>query len=195
MLFKVDKSDFNFLRISILFILLLFAFEACVDAEPPNPPEIIYPPEPPSLEELYPYECEFVDIDDSPDAKWNGDELEIVRACEDERYKTIEEIENNLKGEWELIGHYTDCWHVGADDQPCGYLWFEDKEVVVDFHDAFIDTLYRTSWEIDEKHGELTLIFDYPLWQTYRLNSFCDSHISRVYNGDDFYILIYEKRD
>ena len=75
-------------------------------------------------------------------------ERSIMLKCSEDKLTLKEEIEKNLIGEWKLIGFASGSTKLNT--QPCIYLQFSEKEVIVESRNIEIDTIARYPWEIEE---------------------------------------------
>ena len=94
------------------------------------------------------YDCTFEQNDENMDGLIDDNERAIMNECRENAFTSKVEIENNLIGEWELIGH-GEGW-VPRISQPCGYLTISMDELVFEFTNAWIDTITTHSWTIKE---------------------------------------------
>ena len=95
-----------------------------------------------------PYVCTFVQNDSDMDGWIDDTERSIMDDCFQNSLNSKTEIENNLIGEWELVGH-GQGWFPQV-SQPCGYLTFTADELTFDFNDGHIDTITTHTWELEE---------------------------------------------
>lgn len=98
-----------------------------------------------TLPELSP-NCPFTD-NSNEDGNIVADEYELMQYCMDNRIITAEEISNTILGTWEIIGH-GDGWVPLT--QPCGSAEFSASEVVIEFENAYYDTVTSHTWEVVE---------------------------------------------
>jgi len=130
---KIPLSPFGFLL--ALSILALIA-TSCSDDDIP--------------EVTYTYDCEFVQNDADMDGIIDDTEKAIMEECMEDKFTSKSDIESNLIGEWELIGH-GEGW-IPTVSQPCGYITITNDELVYAFENAYVDTTITHTWEIED-HG------------------------------------------
>ncbi|PHN01626.1 hypothetical protein CRP01_36005 [Flavilitoribacter nigricans DSM 23189 = NBRC 102662] len=94
------------------------------------------------------YECVFTQNDASMEGLIDETERSLMEACLENRLTTKTEVENNLIGEWELVGH-GEGW-IPSYSQPCAYLNIEAGSLSFQFTNAFRDTLATYAWEVME---------------------------------------------
>ena len=94
------------------------------------------------------YACQFEQNDGDEDGLIDEEERGLMEECTSQSLKSISSIEDNLIGEWELIGH-GEGW-VPTVSQPCGYLIFTKDVLRYTFRSAYTDTVMSVSWEIEE---------------------------------------------
>jgi len=92
-------------------------------------------------------DCEFVQNDADMDGLIDENERTLMDECRTNALTSKSEIENNLIGEWELIGYGT-AW-VPSLSQPCGTLTFTEEELIFEFQNNSIDTTYQLTWEVE----------------------------------------------
>ena len=91
--------------------------------------------------------CEFVQNAADMDGLIDENERNLMDECRMNAFTTKGEIENNLIGEWELIGH-GEGW-IPSISQPCAYLTFTEEELTFEFQNNNIDTTYQLTWEVE----------------------------------------------
>jgi len=94
------------------------------------------------------FDCEFEQIDENMDGAIDDQESELMQLEIDEAYNFKNEIEENLIGEWILVGHA--AGFIVTESQPCAYLIIEENELTYKFENATIDSIYTSEWEIKE---------------------------------------------
>ena len=93
-------------------------------------------------------DCEFVQIDENMDGLIDEIERSIMNTCLQNPLLTAVDVENNLIGEWKLIGH-GEGW-IPTISQPCAYIVIKQDELILKFSNAIMDTTISTTWEIEE---------------------------------------------
>ena len=123
------------------------------------------------------YDCEFVQNDDDMDGLIDDNESAIMQDCYDNRFTSKSEIEANLIGEWELIGH-GQGW-VPTISQPCGFITITEDNLYFEFENSTIDTATVHTWEVNSApSGIFTLELD-PIsnLDALFLYVFCDEYM------------------
>lgn len=126
---------------TILSSLLLLAIFSC-KKEPI--PQIDTPEEPTNT--LPDYNCTFEQNDEDMDGLINDVERALLDDCRNNEFTSKSEIEANLIGEWELIGH-GEGW-IPRVSQPCSYITITAEELIFQFESGYLDTLTTHTWEI-----------------------------------------------
>jgi len=99
-------------------------------------------------DESYSYDCEYKENKLGKEGLVDDTELAFIKECNENAFKSKEEIENNLIGEWELIG-FGSGWQESA-SQPCIYIKFAENEMLIDITNADGNKVINNSWFIDE---------------------------------------------
>ena len=164
---------------SILIVLILFSACNKTDTNP----------------DVIPYDCEFVQNDADRDGLIDEDERAKMVECSANAFTSKEEIENNLIGEWELIGH-GEGW-VSTISKPCGYIIFSEKELTYEYKDANIDTTYQLEWTIKELNGARGTSFGLEIVSGNPIGlvggNFCEKYIFSDSTPFDGNMYLYEK--
>jgi hypothetical protein len=92
--------------------------------------------------------CDFVQNEDNLDGLLDEEEEALVVECIEDRLNSIEDIEDNLIGEWELIG-YSDHRNPSY-SQPCAYIVITQNTLTFEFENAEKDTIASYSWAVQE---------------------------------------------
>lgn len=141
------------------------------------------------------YDCTFEEIDDNRDGEYDDTEIAIVDECRDNAFTSKVEIENNLIGEWQLVG-YIAGW-IPTHSQPCSRIIISEEELILEYTDAYTDAVTTYSWEIRETNAagnqQFSLITT-PYSTTAAMGLFCDNYMySSVAAPDDADLYIYQK--
>ncbi len=132
------------MRYNVLILaLILFVFTSCDKNKEENIVEV--------------FDCEFVQNDENQDGLIDEEESELMQDCVDNAFDSKNEIEENLIGEWIMVGH-GEGWLANA-SQPCAYIVFEEDELIFKFENGSVDTLVTLSWEINEAQSPSSSIF------------------------------------
>ena len=108
------------------------------------------------------HSCVFEQNDEDMDGLIDATERSIMDQCSENAFTSKSEIEDNLIGEWELIGH-GEGW-IPTKSQPCAYVTITADELTFEYESAGTDTTTMHSWEIEEVNGSGGTFF--------RLNTF-----------------------
>jgi len=140
------------------------------------------------------YDCVFVQIDEDMDGVIDDEERALMEECSSNAFDTKDQIEQNLIGEWELIGH-GEGW-VHKISQPCGYLIISEEEAALQYEDGYRDTTSYHSWEIEVlelqsgKQFSLKLSdYDYPFY----INQFSENYMFGDGTPADGNMYLFEK--
>jgi hypothetical protein len=126
----MSRSFSKFLHLNVIFCLLLFI--SCKKDEVTTPRN----------------NCEFIQNDADLDGRIDDVESRLLDNCEASKLTSKNDIEANLIGEWELVGH-GEGW-VATFSQPCSYITITDDELIFDYHDNFLDTITTHQWSVKE---------------------------------------------
>lgn len=92
--------------------------------------------------------CVFEQVDEDMDGLIDDSERAIMDECMSNELTSISDIEQNLIGEWELVGH-GEGW-VPKISQPCAYLTISSESLTLDFHNSYTDTITNHTWEVEQ---------------------------------------------
>ena len=174
---KAKFEKMKHLNSTMVFIIPFFLLFACNDNSEITNIEINPEPE----FELN-TDCEFVENEDTTDGLMDETERNIIRDCRESPLTSNSAIENNLIGEWELIG-FVDGWHHDV-TQPCGYIKITKDELIFDFKDEYIDSVFVHQWEIENLW--LKVDPENPLLSMF---TFCDQFMYGSYSDFGSYAL------
>ncbi len=162
-------------------LVLLFLFSGCEKTDA-NPGAI-------------PYDCEFVQNDADRDGIIDEDERAKMEACAENAFTSKEEVESNLVGEWELVGH-GEGW-LPVISQPCGYILISETELTFQYQDATIDTIYQLEWIIEESdwQGRTSFALKIPSGNPVGLSAgkFCKQYMYADATPRDGNMYLYKK--
>ena len=129
------------------------------------------------------------------DGEIDDNERMIMLECHENRFTTKSEVEENLIGEWEIIGHGAG-WSIN-EPQPSGFLTITEDELFFEFKintTEFIDT---AQWEIvDTVHlGEDVFLLETTpeLHKASSMVIFCENYMYRNDVPFDGHMYLYEK--
>ncbi|MBK7221346.1 MAG: hypothetical protein IPH94_08465 [Saprospiraceae bacterium] len=147
------------------------------------------------VEEINAYgnDCVFEQIDDNMDGLIDENERIIMSECLETPLKSKNSIENNLIGDWKLIGH-GEGW-LPTISQPCGYLTITENELTFQFKNGHIDTVSTHSWKIEEVNNglnfKLNIIHEYV--EGLFINQFCENYMYGDATPSDGNMYLYKK--
>jgi len=107
------------------------------------------------------HDCIFKQDDNDMDGLIDDAERMIMNACMENLLLTKSSIENNLIGEWELIGH-GEGWTPNK-SQPCGYIIISQDELTFEFKNEHIDVVSTHQWDIEEINSNEELFFKFNI--------------------------------
>lgn len=141
------------------------------------------------------FDCEFMQVDGDNDGLIDEDEAEFMQLCINEVYDSKEEIEDNLIGEWILVGH-GEGW-VSTISQPCAYAIFEKDVVTYKFENASVDTIITIEYEIKESQSPSSKIFSIDVGDLFvdglRITQFSPMYMFGDATARDGNMYLYEK--
>ena len=140
-------------------------------------------------------DCAFEQIDENMDGIIDETERSIMKDCLDNIFSSKSIIENNIIGEWSLIGH-GEGW-VPSVSQPCGYIKITTEELIFKFQNAYIDTMITSGWEIEDVSTGLfdafKLKIDSEFQEGLGMTNFCEQFIYVDATPSDGNMYLYEK--
>ena len=123
-------------------------------------------------------------------------ERAIMTECSANLLTSKIDIEQNLIGEWQLIGHGTTLFQTFP--QPNIYLTISEDELIFDYKNTNTTRLDTISWEIEEYNssaGQSFLMNVTPNYTELVLFQFCENYMfgetSSINDGGNMYL--YEK--
>ncbi len=137
------------------------------------------------------YDCEF---DFRADGAIDEEERGIMDECMRQSLTSREDIERNLIGEWELIGH-GEGW-VTSTPEPCGYLIFSEDQLILEIESIYRDTVSSHEWTIEEVGNNLGSRFHLriePYAHELGITTFCESYMYGNFTPVDGNMYLYEK--
>lgn len=158
-------------------LLLLATFSCKKDQVTPTetPQEPIETPEEPT-DTVPEYNCTFEQNDEDMEGLIDDTERELMVTCNDNKLTSKSEIEANLIGEWELVGH-GEGW-VPRLSQPCSYITITEEELILQFENGYLDTLTTHTWEITAHNtGNFSLEFTPNDNAGIFINVFCEDYM------------------
>ncbi|MFK7951339.1 MAG: hypothetical protein AB8B73_00730 [Ekhidna sp.] len=149
------------------------------------------------------YDCVFEQIDENMDGLLDNTERMLQEECYRDRLLSKSSIENNLLGEWELIGHAL-SWNGEKISQPCGYITIEKSQLIYQYNDQFGDTVFVRQWEIlegidyrDNQYFYLETFVNDPEAIDYSkglsISNFCEKYMYEDQTPWDGNIYLYKK--
>ncbi len=138
-------------------------------------------------------DCVFEQIDENMDGLIDPTERTIMQLCRDNLLVTKREVEENLIGEWELVGFGTGWFSTLS--QPCGFIEISENDLTFHFTDSQIDTVVTSQWAILEFNGQaqFQLETDVNLYSINFINQFCRDYMFVDATPSDGNMYLYEK--
>ncbi|MEM6316928.1 MAG: hypothetical protein AAF960_04620 [Bacteroidota bacterium] len=171
----------NILSCCIL-VIFLIVVGACGDGEYLNP--------------RADYDCTFVQNDRTMDGLIDDTEQAIMRSCTRNALTSKMAIEQNLIGEWELVG-FGHGW-VARTSKPCGYLTVTKSDLTLELKTNDTDTIITQAWKIegtiwgDKKQFRLNLLGDNYVHEI-AMTQFCDEYMFSNFTPSDGNMYLYQK--
>jgi len=136
--------------------------------------------------------CVFVQNDALMQGLIDNDERQIMDECLANRLTSKSEIEANLIGEWELVGH-GEGW-VPTVSQPCGYVTISADELIFDFDSGHYDSVTLHTWELVEQQNQFFALEASPvIGARFYMNIFCDEYMYSDATPVDGNMYLYQK--
>lgn len=92
-------------------------------------------------------DCVFIQNDLDLDGRIDDVEANLIAECSGNLLTTKAAIEENLIGNWRLIG-YANGWQQTS-SQPCAFISITENELIFSFENATINTTSTHQWEIE----------------------------------------------
>ncbi len=126
-------------------------------------------------------------------------EWAIMNDCTENAFTSKNEIENNLIGEWKLIGHGEGWVHTIS--QPCAYVTVLDDALILEYESGYsnvyyVDTVTLHSWQIEEVNwsgGQYFNLTTTPYAPGLYINQFCTNYMYGDATPSDGNMYLYEK--
>lgn len=145
-------------------------------------------------ESTHVYNCVFDSTDKSDNGVIDDEERAIMNDCRNQSLFSKNDIEENLIGAWELIGH-GEGWFVSV-PEPCGYLMISEDELRLEFTSAYRDTVSFHEWMIEEVingSGSNFHLRVEPVAHEVAMTVFCESFMYVNNTPVDGNMYLYEK--
>lgn len=117
----------------------------------------------------------------------------IMNECRENSFSTKTRIQNNLIGEWALVGFGVGIWPTGP--QPCTYLTITSSELTLEYKDKEIDTITTHSWEIEEINNGTSesFVLRVDSQNIGGITVFCDDYMFHDSTDSDGEMRLYQK--
>lgn len=143
------------------------------------------------------YACIFEQNDDDLDGVIDDNERKIMKECLENPLSSKSSIENNLIGEWELIGH-GEGW-IPTISQPCGYIRISEDELIYEFRNDRTDIVSVHQWNIQELNSNGSVSFKFNIIPKptvgLSMSQFCDKYMYGDATPRDGNMYLYAKID
>ena len=140
-------------------------------------------------------DCDFEQIDENQDGKIDDNERSLMNACKLTGFESKSEIEENLIGDWILVGH-GEGWSYKP-SQPCASISFSDDELVYNISNANLDSQTTHTWEIELIEwfgGEYFQLKTEPTGPvSLAINNFCEEYMYLDHTPTDGNMYLYMK--
>ena len=136
-------------------------------------------------------DCVFEQVDEAMDGLIDDDERAIMESCRESRLLNLEDIQSNIIGTWELIGH-GEGW-VPSISQPCASIEISETELRFTFSNANIDISTLHSWEIIEASPTAYYLQAAPPAEGLYSNIFCEEYMYIDATPADGNMYLYQK--
>jgi len=146
------------------------------------------------VEEAYVFDCTFVQNEETADGWFNETESKIITECDKNQLTTVENIKQNLIGEWELVGHAVG-WALPI-SLPCAHIEITENELIFTFEDQTKNTVTNHTWSIEEgtRYGKEVLVLNVePKTIALSAHSFCELYMYQDYTPQDGNMYLYQK--
>lgn len=124
-------------------------------------------------------------------------EEKIMADCSENELSSKNEIENNLIGEWQLIGHGNSIFD--EEPQPSINLTISNDDLIFEFKNDNVEILDTLSWEIEEINSPAGQFFRFntaPVRSELLVTQFCEKYMygqTSPLNADPARMYLYEK--
>lgn len=176
--------NFCFSLKPLLFILLVLIISISCNDNNDNEMEI-------EEMEMESNDCVFEQIDDNEDGWIDSTEQAIMNECFENRFMTGQQIEDNLIGEWDLVGH-GEGW-LPKFSQPCANITFTSNSLIFDYEDEFTDTITTHQWVIKESNNGAYFLEVEPSSYLLTFGTFCEDYFFFNSTPFDGNMYLYQK--
>jgi len=138
------------------------------------------------------HDCEFIQNDENMDGLIDETERTIMDDCFQSKFTSKNEIESNLIGEWELIGH-GEGW-TSSPSKPCSFITVSEDQLIFEYKDANLDTATSHDWQITENSNGIFTIKvtpEYPVG--INISIYCDKNMYGDATPRDGNMYLYQK--
>ena len=177
---KLRPNQSLFLALfSLVFILFSCKKDEKTDISDPFPPSVST-------------DCSFVQNDEDMDGLIDEAERAIMEDCFTNRFTSKSEIEANLIGEWQLVGH-GEGW-IPTVSQPCGYIIISEDELIFDFETGYYDSTTVHTWELVAQQNNFFGLEVTPIiGAQFYMNIFCENYMYSDATPSDGNMYLYQK--
>ena len=122
--------------------------------------------------------CENVDVNSLNDGLIDEAERAIMDECSSNHLTLKSDIENNLIGEWELIGHGNST--ALDESEPKIYLTISNDEIVIEYEDEDENWTDTVSWVVEEVNtsaGQFFRLETTPYHFEILISNFCENYM------------------
>ncbi|MEO0337644.1 MAG: hypothetical protein AAF242_00375 [Bacteroidota bacterium] len=129
------------------------------------------------------------------DITTSTEEREIMDDCQDNTLNSVDEISNNLAGEWCLIGYA--CGFCAPHDPPSATITFTGPTGVLTYEDDWETTTLDFTWGIrpdTTSQGIQYSLETEPFHNALNLTNFCEDYMFYNRTFQDGTMFIYQKQ-
>lgn len=140
------------------------------------------------------YDCTFIQDDETADGWYSETEIAILNDCLRNQFTLEEDIQQNLIGEWELIGHAMG-WALPI-SLPCAHIIITEDELTFTYEDADVDEVTDHTWKIIQSSYFGTKIFKInvePRNRLLEMHTFCTEYMFQDNTPNDGNMYLYQK--
>jgi len=176
----LKNCKMNHLKFVVVLVLFLSMLNACKEKDD-------------SINVRNSLGCVFVQNDESMEGLLDELELMILKECRENGFSAQHDLELNLIGEWELIGHATPWFPIIS--KPCGYIKISEREMTFEFNNGETDILSTHPYEIEKVNwkNEESFILKLHPEHYFVVNQFCENYMYIDNTPFDGAMFLYKK--
>lgn len=142
------------------------------------------------------YDCTFEQADADMQGLIDESERSIMDDCVENAFESVDDIEANLIGNWELAG-FGHGWFANTSN-PCAYIQIGQDELTFKFESAWLDTLVALDWNIQEivwpsNPPRRSFLLETDHVQGLSIEIFCEDYMFVDHTPTDGNMYLYQK--